>query len=122
MQADFLAQERRLAAHPEGICVMDTPGATVGVNLECHSLGDVAAGRVYSPVAAKSGLLFRGVVPDGVASVTLRYGRLATVTAAVVGNVFASRYPRGVPTTVVPQITWHAADGRVLKTIKGFGP
>jgi hypothetical protein len=64
-----------------------------------------------------------GVVPDGVASVTLSYpatrGSPAhTVTADVVGNVFATAIPqpRG---NVHPTTTWHSASGATLKTILG---
>lgn len=77
---------------------------------------------------ARHGLLsvygyISGVVPDGVASVTLRYPAASgspsrTVTADVVGNVFATAIaqPRA---NVHPTMTWHSASGATLKTIPG---
>lgn len=121
-QALFIAQEAALAAHPEGICIVEsTPGNITRISTDCgYTLATIESGRVFSVIDGHPGALFAGVVPDGVASVTLRYG-LVTVTADVVRNVFASRYPHGVATTVLPQITWHSADGRVIRTIPGFG-
>jgi hypothetical protein len=63
-----------------------------------------------------------GLVPDGVASVTLRFsagtgGRARTVTATVHGNVYA--VATGVSGQLRPgslSITWHAADGHILQT------
>jgi hypothetical protein len=55
-----------------------------------------------------------GVVPDGVASVTLGFPK-ASVTARVVDNVFVVREPRG--DNPPPRIVWRSANGTVMKTI-----
>jgi hypothetical protein len=64
---------------------------------------------------------FSGLVPDGVSSVTLRFaaagGRPArSVTVQVHDNAYTA-HVTGLPARpVFPAVTWHAADGRVLKT------
>jgi hypothetical protein len=65
-----------------------------------------------------------GIVPDGVAKVTLRYPARhhlrATVTVAAVGNVYVTAVPpaaRGSETPVLPTtVLWLSAKRHVLKT------
>jgi hypothetical protein len=61
-----------------------------------------------------------GIVPDGVASVTLRFpasrdGPARAVTGAVVGNVWVVSDPS--PAEGNPIVVWRAADGRTVHTI-----
>ncbi|MFZ0379430.1 MAG: hypothetical protein WCD11_16370 [Solirubrobacteraceae bacterium] len=60
-----------------------------------------------------------GIVPSGVATVTLRWsGKRAPVTAAVVNNMFVLTAPRSGRTPVPPpKMVWRAANGRVIKTV-----
>ena len=68
-------------------------------------------------------VIYSGVVPDRVATVTVHYpasngAPATTLTSDVVGNVFAIRIPGltlggGPP----PTITWRSATGQVIKTI-----
>jgi hypothetical protein len=68
-----------------------------------------------------------GVVPDGVASVTVHYhdpttNAPLTVSAPVTDNVFATAIPPEISPARIgasnnPIITWNAADGRTLKRI-----
>jgi hypothetical protein len=72
------------------------------------------------------------VVPDGVATVTLRYpaGRASgyspkispafTITTAPVGNLVVVTLPRSNPLQQ-GTIIWRSADGRVIKTFDGLG-
>jgi len=72
------------------------------------------------------------VVPDGVATVTLRYpaGRASgysprispafTITTATVGNLVVVTLPRSNPLQQ-GTIIWRSADGRVIKTFDGLG-
>lgn len=65
-----------------------------------------------------------GVVPNGVATVTLRYaprhGLRSAVTVAAVENVYVATAPpaaQGPETPVLPTtVTWRSANGRILKT------
>jgi len=72
------------------------------------------------------------VVPDGVATVTLRYpaGRASgyspkispafTITTAPVGNLVVATLPRSNPLQQ-DTVIWRSAAGRVIKTIDGLG-
>ena len=72
------------------------------------------------------------VVPDGVATVTLRYpaGRASgyspkispafTITTAPVENLVVATLPRSNPLQQ-GTVIWRSADGRVIKTIDGLG-
>jgi hypothetical protein len=71
----------------------------------------------------------RGLVPDGVATVTVHYaaGKIGgfdrnhapafTTTTAVVGNLLAVTIPRGRNRLLAPMtMIWRAADGTIIKT------
>ena len=63
-----------------------------------------------------------GIVPSGVAAVTLEWPAQPAVTAAVVNNMFVVRAPRSGRTPVPPpKIVWRAVDGRVIKTVASPG-
>lgn len=89
LQQQYLTWERYEALNPEGILLMTVNAKAVGndggastAQIQQQGLLDGNAGY---PVRA----LMSGVVPDGVASVTLRYGR-GSLTAHVVNNVFVA--------------------------------
>jgi hypothetical protein len=75
--------------------------------------------------------LFDGVVPDGVATVTLHYsaGKVGgfsrrtasavTITAHAVNNVVVVSVPRAGAQAMNVTTTWRAADGATIKTIQG---
>jgi hypothetical protein len=71
---------------------------------------------------------FSGLVPDGVASVTLSFpaapGRRArSVSATVHDNVYAAATGLAMPLRRgSPTIIWHASDGRVLRTYSVSSP
>jgi hypothetical protein len=82
--------------------------------------------------ADPSRTLFAGVVPDGVATVTLHYpagefggasrrrGPALTVTGHVVNNVAVISVERaGDQATGAVTTTWRAADGSIIKTVRG---
>ena len=75
---------------------------------------------------ASKNLTVAGVVPDGVASVTLHYAAIransagpaaqsVTVTAQVVNNVVLETVPQGAVVAESPTIIWRAANGHVIK-------
>lgn len=56
-----------------------------------------------------------GIVPDGVASVTIRYRDGATASARVVDNAYAVELPVGVGGVRRVRQVWRDADGRVVR-------
>jgi hypothetical protein len=119
LQDQEIAQLQALSrqASQGGICLMTNSqfanGGTCGAT--ASQIASHGLLSVYGYIS--------GVVPDGVASVTLRYpatrGSAArTMTADVAGNVFATAIaqPRA---NVHPTMTWHSASGATLKTIPG---
>ncbi len=90
-------------------------------------------GSTSSGTGANPGVtLFSGVVPDGVATVTLHYpagkiggfsrrkGPAVTIKAHVINNVVVVKVPRaGEQATSAVTTTWHAANGTTIKTIHG---
>jgi hypothetical protein len=118
LEQQLIAQQRRFAqlAAGAGVCLVfksaDGDGGTCGASAtEIEQQGLISVfGRLS------------GVVPDGVATVTVRYpvsnGHFArTATASVVGNVFAFatlRSSRGNPAAI---LIWRSANGRILKAV-----
>lgn len=99
-----------------GVCIWGAaaPGRGGGT---CETAGQITDG---GPVE-ENGSTLVGVVPDGVASVAFRYpagkGMPAfTVTANVVGNVYAASTGRLIPGAgFPPQMIWRSASGTVIK-------
>lgn len=122
LTARAIRQERETAARQAGdqVCLLFAghalSGGTCGANAS-----DIRQWGLVSMLGPVS-----GVVPDGVATVTLSYrayegNPAVTVTAKVVNNVFVTtitrpRATRGVPPTMV----WRSASGGVLKTLHGY--
>lgn len=93
-----------------GLCLLFT--APQGpVSNQCHSPGD--APRVRMP-ATTSGLAF-GLVPDGVASVRIRYADGRHVDAPVDDNFYLARNPRGAGLFI--GIRWLAHDGGTVAAL-----
>jgi len=64
--------------------------------------------------------LIAGIVPDGVASITVRYPSV-TIRTAVVNNVVVASIPHpGGPLWRPLAVTWRAADGRAIKTFSSL--
>ena len=125
-QVDIVAAEVR-QSRLEQVCLAYrarlSSGAECGVT--ASELGRLG-GFLTSPDLAV------GIVPDGVATVTLRYPRVRpsrgvrrraplTVTAAVIDNVYAARVP-GLETEAGPgrsaqTIVWRSATGAVVRRI-----
>ena len=102
----------------DGICIWGADAAGGGGGT-CETTGQITDG---GPVEENGSTLI-GVVPDGVASVAFHYpaGRgmpAFTVTANVVGNVYAASTGRLIPSGgFPPQMIWRSASGTVIKTI-----
>lgn len=120
LQAQMIARQRKLAEQRagEGICLM-----TNSVNANTGTCGATASEIKQSGMTGMPWPL-SGVVPDGVAAVTIHYpasNRLPalTITTDVVGNVFATSITRNVPGDLSPTVIWRSADGNLLKTVTG---
>jgi hypothetical protein len=58
-----------------------------------------------------------GIVPSGVATVTLEWPAGGKTDAKVVGNVFVASIPGGGSDSPPPKMIWRAANGRVIKVV-----
>jgi hypothetical protein len=107
----YLAWERSQDLdHEDGICFAEvTSGGARSIG--CGSQTSVI--KRYGTLTG-DGVLMSGVVPDGVASVTLGFPK-ASVTARIVDNVFVVREPRS--DNPPPRIVWRSVNGTVIKTI-----
>jgi hypothetical protein len=77
---------------------------------------EIERGTVLPDISAKSIGLY-GIVPDGVAAVTVSEGSGQPASAKVRGNFFRVKLPDTASTTTQAlTVRWHAASGRVLKT------
>ena len=140
MFAGQLAAERRADTRPPrpvgvtlvGLQPNGTGGGGGGANaaeIESHGMWGSSSGGT----GANPGLtLFSGVVPDGVATVTLHYpaGKVGgfsrrtapaiTIKAHAVNNVVIVSVPRaGAQATGAVTTTWRRADGSIIKRIHG---
>jgi hypothetical protein len=118
LQRTYLAWEQYQARHPEGICFAATARSGSG-SLGCgNTIADIEQGRagLGGATTGTANTLFHGVVPDGVATVTLRYppsadaAQAVTITSKVINNLFVVSTPGEFPQT----ITWRAANGSVI--------
>jgi hypothetical protein len=114
----LVAFDRRLISAPQsdGLCLV-SHSRTAG-SQECG----ITPAQLRTGVleGSDNGRTDSGIVPDGVASVTLRFpasrdGPARAVTGAVVGNVWVVSDPS--PAEGNPIVVWRAADGRTVHTI-----
>jgi hypothetical protein len=127
-QSRYLVYLRYLALHPEGICAGYLTRQGTADNLGCatlagfHRWGVLADGEAY--LGGTIGV-FWSVVPDGVASVTLRFAapHHVTITARAVNNVVVAREPWWAPyvSGFPKSIVLHDSGGRVIKAIAVTG-
>jgi hypothetical protein len=81
---------------------------------------EIQAGTANEPALGRSGstTTFYGLVPDGVASVTVTAGGASPTTAPVANNFFLTQIPApsaGKPYTITQQ--WYAANGTLITTV-----
>jgi hypothetical protein len=121
IQAAFIAIDRRLAARG--------PQDVICVVTQSHNAGSTGCGTTVAQIQHGTSPddqdgTFSAVVPDGVATVTLRFpsaqGRPArSVTATVHGNVYAVRVAgeSSGASTATPVVIWRSAQGHVIRTV-----
>jgi hypothetical protein len=129
-QARYLAYMRYQALHPEGICAAwatrHTMALDAGEDFGCATMADLE--RYGILVDANAPLrrdgVFWTVVPDGVATASLRFapgqgippprrGRRTTMTVRVVNNMVVAAEPYGAPFPAT--ILLRSARGRVIR-------
>lgn len=119
LEQTFLAQMRYESEPREGICLLAL-NSTGGGDVQCGSTAtDIEQGHTTGTGGPTGVPVAYGVIPDGVATVTLHYGRRA-FTVHAIGNVWIlplhGRQPQyGFPDKTV----WRSAAGAVIKTIQG---
>lgn len=103
----------------EGICLL-TLNSTGGGGVECGSTAtDIEEGHTTGTGGPTGVPVAYGVVPDGVATVTLYLGR-SSFTVHAIGNVWILPLHRREPQNGFPdKIVWRSATGAVIKTIAG---
>ena len=135
LAAQMLAQRRALARQAEGIVILAISPSGGGTLVDGYTATTTQLQQRGAITQAGfqwgTGTAFSGVVPDGVATVTLHFpaqlraGKPAppfALTTHPVGNVFVVWLPRtfvpGAFGGITPDsITWRAANGTVIKTI-----
>jgi hypothetical protein len=123
LAAGLIAYARNLVARSprDTICL-----TTVSRNSGSSDCGISAAQiRAGMPAADDNGT-FSGVVPDGVAAVTLTFAASSghagrTVTTRVIDNVYAVHVP-GVAAQAQPGETWHSVQDTVIKRLAPPSP
>jgi hypothetical protein len=130
LAAQLIAYDRQLAAHTprDVVCIATISGN--GGESQC-GIGPAEIRNGVIPGDARG--MLTGIVPDGVASVTLRFpaapGRLAvSVTGPVHENMYAvyvsamRNADAGNAIPPEPAVVWRSAAGRVLKTMPAPRP
>ena len=126
LEPRFINQLRQDAKPYEGVCLValnDTGGGD-GCG-SGYSIADIEEGHTISSGGPTGVGVVYGLVPDGVATVTLSYSarhkadHSRTITVKAISNVFIVRNPGqrlpnyGFPTSIV----WRSATGAVIKTV-----
>ncbi len=124
LQAGLIRFGRHLATHEprSTICLVTASGNSGGS--DCG----ITAAEIKRGVPASYGRgTFSGIVPDGVASVTLSFRAKSgsptrSVTGAVTGNVYAVHVAHAPSVPVIPTVIWRSADGHILKRVSPPSP
>jgi hypothetical protein len=113
-----LAKARQLG--PRGPVVTLEPYSSHEAGGIPFTASEIQAGTANAPALGRSGstTAFYGLVPDGVASVTVTAGGAPPATVSVANNFFLAQIPAphaDLPYTITQQ--WYAADGTLVKTV-----
>lgn len=116
----YLANWRYDLLPQSGVCLLAL-NSTGGGDGGCGStVSDIESGTVWTGGPTGVGVVY-GLVPDGVATVTVYYRGRRPITVHAIGNVFivpdpGQRFPNdGFPAKMV----WRSATGAVIQTISG---
>ncbi|MBV9604048.1 MAG: hypothetical protein JO027_03010 [Solirubrobacterales bacterium] len=121
LQTGYIAWDQQLVAHTprDGICLIE-----IGRSESSTSCGITAAQISLGVTPTDDQGVYSGIVPDGVATVTLTFpaahGHPArSVTGPAIGNVYtiAAGLEPQQPVEPTPTVTWRSAHGALIKTI-----
>jgi len=118
LERTFLAQTRYAGEPHEGICLLAL-NSTGGGDVQCGSTAsDIEQGYTTGTGGPTGVPVAYGVIPDGVATVTLYFGRQA-FTVHAISNVWILPLHRRQPQNGFPdKIVWRSAAGAVIKTVR----
>lgn len=116
LQSAFISVQRTLiAATPTQVICTATVSRNEGGTSCGFGAAQIDAGIAPSDVNGT----FTGVVPDGVATVTIvwrgAHGVQRSATASALSNLYAVRAGRGYAAAI--KVTWRSAQGQIIKTI-----
>jgi hypothetical protein len=124
LQAGLIAHLQRQAARAprDTVCLVTASGHSSGAQCGISA----AAIKQGVPVSDDQSTFF-GLVPNGVASVTLHFAATAShparsVTGRVTNNVYAVRAQWANPAPSMPAVTWRSPNGRVAKQVNVIQP
>jgi hypothetical protein len=122
--ADLIAQRRYHSQPHQEIWELDVnAGGGSGHGGGGGTASDISQQGTMSSYGANGTATLSGVVPDGVATITLRFSRTPaqgaafTTTTRPINNVFVIRIPRAAPNAFPQTILWHSAQRRLIKTL-----
>jgi hypothetical protein len=79
----------------------------------CGDLRRLRSGEIGTGERARSGFILNGLVPDGVARVTMRFNGSRTIAAAVRDNLWEVRIGKGIPLGL--KVRWFDTHGRLIR-------
>ena len=102
----------------KGSVSLEALGSEGGLGAIAYTSQNIEAGKalLVIPGRSSSTTFVSGVVPDGVAAVTITAASATPVTVPVANNFFLTETPMGGQRFLVVQ--WHAADGSISKTVR----
>jgi hypothetical protein len=117
IEHDSQLDDRYIKGHPEGICVSGYHGGSLCETL----LYAMERGGVNRGGSNNSSLVSFDLVPNGVASITVRYPKqpdspARTIHVQVIHNLAVWKMTNE-PNGGAPTILWRAANGRTIRTI-----
>jgi hypothetical protein len=122
LRAEMTPRMRQdLAAKSDGLCLFMRDPLADGGGGTCSTCAEVKDGVIPGSM----GQVLFGLVPDGVASVTMELDGGGTIVGRVLDNFFAIASPGAGKYDTAPaaiSATWRAADGEVINTIEAVHP
>jgi hypothetical protein len=116
IEHDQQLDDRYVERHPEGICV-----SAYGHAAFCEPLLYAIERGGTNVASGSTNQVSFDLVPNGVTSITVRYGKQVgsparTVNVQVIHNLAVWK----APASVRPTISWRAANGRTIRTITAY--
>ena len=115
LQRQYLSWQRYEALDPEGIVLLTRNRKAVGDDGAASTAQIAQQGLLDPNAGAPVRALISGVVPDGVASVTVRYRIGRPVNATVIDNIFVAVPRHGAEG--LASVVWRSASGSIFKVV-----